>query len=108
MDAFLAVGPVRWQNQTIPWSTLSQKQGFGNSGAAACARGAYTNHYSIGTKRTDVDNYLRAYTDFAAFANGKTWYNGNIAIQRFNTNVTLSLPKNKQGVYPGREIGTQM
>lgn len=39
---------------------------------------------------------------------GKTWYKGNIAIQRFNTDVTLSVPLEVQGIYPGREISQIM
>ncbi|KAF2172607.1 hypothetical protein M409DRAFT_16570 [Zasmidium cellare ATCC 36951] len=106
VDQFVALKPVRWQNQTIPWSQLSQKQGFGASGPAACIRQLWNNHYSVGTKQTDPATYTSVFNSFNAWAKGKTWYNGNIAIQRFNTNVTLSVPTEQQGVYPGREIGT--
>lgn len=108
VDAFRALEPIRWQNQTIPWSQLSQKQGFGNSGAAACIRQVWNNHYSIGTKVTSVSTYTKAFNELAAFAATRPWYQGNIAIQRFNTDVTLSIPVEQQGVYPGREIGTIM
>jgi hypothetical protein len=106
VDQFVALEPVRWQNQTIPWSELSEKQGFGNSGKAACTRQVYNNHYSVGTKVTSPETLVKVYNTYNEWVGARPWYIGNIAIQRYNTSQAMSVPVDQQGVYPGREIGT--
>ncbi|KAL9623135.1 MAG: hypothetical protein Q9204_007978, partial [Flavoplaca sp. TL-2023a] len=106
IDQFVAIGPTRWENKTVPWSALSAAQNFGASGETGCFKGVWTNHYTVGSNRTDAVTYAKVYNDFTAFARSRPWFNGFLAIQRFNTEVTLALPKSEQGVYPGRDIST--
>jgi len=107
LDRFIALGPTRWQNQTISWNNLGQQTGFG-AGANACVRGIYNNHYSIGANQTSVTTYTHAVNQFASFAASRPWYKGAFVVQRFNTAATLAVPKHKRGVYPGRDFGTLM
>lgn len=108
IDEFVAIGPTRWENKTIPWSDLSKLQNFGASGTEGCTKGVWTNHYTVGANRTDAATYAKVFNEFATFASSRPWYNGFMSIQRTDTKVTLAVPKSKQGVYPGREIGTFM
>ncbi|KAL8963827.1 MAG: hypothetical protein Q9183_004924, partial [Haloplaca sp. 2 TL-2023] len=106
IDQFVTLNPNKWENRTVAWSNLSLVQNFGASGTAGCAKGVWNNHYTIGANRTDASTYAKAYDQLVDFARSRPWFNSFLAIQRFNTDVTLSLPKRAQGVYPGREIST--
>lgn len=105
IDQFLALGPNRWQSQTIPWWNASQSSGFG-AGGNACVRGVYNNHPSVGTKQTSAATYTSVFNQYVDFASSRPWFRGAFIIQRFNTTATLAVPKHKRGVYPGREIGS--
>ena len=107
LDEFVALGPTRWQNQTISWNNLAEDSGFG-AGAAACTRGIYNNHYTVGANQTSATTYTDVVNQFAAFAASRPWYNGAFVVQRFNTTATLAVPEKKRGVYPGRDIGSLM
>ncbi|KAL8990177.1 MAG: hypothetical protein Q9169_008190 [Polycauliona sp. 2 TL-2023] len=106
LNQLIAIGPLRWVNRTIPWSSLSIQQNFGASGTAGCFKGVWNNHYTVGANQTDAITYSSAFTKFAAFQKARPWFDGLFVIQRTNTEVTTSLPKSQQGVYPGREIST--
>lgn len=108
LDQFVALGPSLWENRTIPWSSLSAVQAFGLSGTAGCTKGIWNNHYTVGANQTDAATYATVFNEFAAFAESRPWFDGLLAIQRFNTEVTLAVPESKQGVYPGRDISTFM
>ena len=103
LNGFIKLSPSRWQNQTIPWFNLSQSSGFG-AGVNVCKIPVYNHHYSVGAKQTAVDPYVETVNAWAEFSSSRPWYNGNFVVQRFNTQVTLAVPENERGVYPGREI----
>ncbi|KAF2204952.1 FAD-binding domain-containing protein [Delitschia confertaspora ATCC 74209] len=105
VDQFVAIGPTRWQSQTIPWWNASQAQGFG-TGSNSCRKGVYNNHPSVGTKQTNAETYTKVVQQHWDFAASRPWFNGIMFLQRFNTTATLAVPKDKQGVYPGREFGS--
>ncbi|KAK3995176.1 FAD-binding domain-containing protein [Cladorrhinum sp. PSN332] len=107
VDQFLSVvpAPVRWANQTMPFWNASQAQSFGN-GAQSCRKGVYNNHPSVGLKKTNAATYSKVLTEYADAIAARPWLTGSMFIQRFNLTVTQSVPKAKQGVYPGRDFST--
>ena len=107
VDQFLALGPTKWQNQTISWSNLSEASAFGN-GAAACKRGVYNSHPSVGANQSSAATYTAVLNQLVDIMLTRPWFNGIFVVQRFNTEATLAVPKDRRGVYPGREIGTLM
>lgn len=107
IDQFLALGPTKWQNQTIGWNNVSEASAFG-TGGDACTRGAYNSHPSIGANQTSAATYTAVLNEFIDFMSIRPWFDGVMVVQRFNTTATLAVPVSKRGVYPGREIGTLM
>jgi hypothetical protein len=107
IDQLVALGPTRWQNQTIPWPDASAAAAFGN-GANACKRGVYNSHPSVGAKQTSASTYVSVLNQYVEIMKTRPWFNGVFVVQRFNTGATLALPKEKRGVYPGREISILM
>jgi hypothetical protein len=103
IDQFVALGPTRWQNQTIPWPNASAAAGFGNGGNP-CKRGVYNSHPSVGANQTSSKDYLSVLNQYMDITKETPWFNGVFVVQRFANKATLAVPKEKQGVYPGREI----
>ena len=105
IDKVLAMNPTTWRNISVGWNLLTYDQVFGQ-GEAACVRGVYVNHYNIGTSYTNVATYTDAYNKHAAFVEANTWFSGQLTFQRYGAKTALSVPENKRGVYPWRNIKT--
>ncbi|KAK3324866.1 hypothetical protein B0H66DRAFT_472065 [Apodospora peruviana] len=103
LDKLVALNPVFYRTITVPWNGWSTVAGFGNA-IRACDRGDWTNHYSVGVKQTDVATFTSFFNDITQFTAARPWYNPEIAFQRYNSKVTMAVPKAKQGVYPWRDI----
>jgi len=105
VDQFVALGPTKWQNQTIGWNNLSESASFG-AGANACKRGVYNSHPSVGANQSSAATYTAVFNQLVDIMSTRPWFTGSFVVQRFNTTATLAVPEDKRGVYPDRDIST--
>jgi len=109
IDQLVALNPSMWRNLSVPWPQLATTAGFGNAAKSACgAKRTYISDFSIGVNTTDQSTYTSYFNDLVEFSKANPWYRGSFVLQRYGTQGPLAVPQNERGVYPWREVKTQM
>lgn len=103
MEQLLALEPVRFVNVTVPWNELQHVFSYG-AWQNVCRRGDRVNSYTVGLNTTDVDMLSTAFADLVAFSEEHTETRMQFVIQRYSSVAAMSVPEEKRGVYPWRDI----
>jgi hypothetical protein len=107
IDQLLALEPTRFLNVTVPWNELQHVFSYG-AWQNVCRRGDRVNSYTVGLNTTDVEMLTTAFRDLVAFSEKKTDFRGQFVIQRYSSDVAMSVPEEKRGVYPWRDINAHV
>ncbi|PKX89314.1 FAD-binding oxidoreductase [Aspergillus novofumigatus IBT 16806] len=107
IDRLVALNPTKWSNQTIPWDIMVTVNGFGE-GTAVCIEGDHASTYHLGLATTDVSTFESAFEKYVSFSAKNPWYRGRLVIERYATEVAMAVPTSQWGVFPWRDIKTQL
>jgi hypothetical protein len=90
----------------VPWNKLYASLFFGTD-VTSCETNLHVVDAGQGTRKTDVDAYLKFTRAFEVFSRAHPFVNGSFVAQRFSSKGPLSLPANSTA-YPYRDIKTHL
>jgi hypothetical protein len=73
IDQMLALGPTRFQNTSLPWSSASAAASFG-AATNACRKGQYNSHPTVGANQTSPESYVSVLKQYMDTMRTRPWY----------------------------------
>lgn len=102
MKPFTNLGPALQDSKMVSWNNITNAMYFG-LGTGACAKGTYTNPYTLGAKQTDVTTLASFTTDLFNFQLQNPSISVLFVTHRFPTQAVLAVPDDATA-YPNRVL----